>query len=330
MDVITPHAQLGVAIVGNGAIGDLTADVLNSIAGVRVTARLCGRDPHWGGLGADTQVVAVCSTHGRHVPHALTAVESGRHVVVEKPLSLDVDDGRRLLALARTRGVKVSVISQRRWEPAVAAAHAAVASGVPGKLLLAEALVRWRRDKSYYRDHPWRGTIAEDGGVLFNQAVHVLDLLRFLGGEVELASGATGTLRHRTEAPDTAVAHLRFAGGALGVVSATTTSTSPSPAELNLHFENGMIRFADERVVEWSVPGIASPATLDAVGSGSADPRAIGLVGHRRQWSRIVDDLRTGREPAVAGEDALRTVALVAAIHASAERGGAPIAPEQP
>jgi len=330
MDVIATDAELGVAIVGNGTIGDLTADVLDSVAGARVTARLSGRDPHWGALGADTQVVAVCSSHGRHVPYAMAAVESGRHVVVEKPLSLDVDDGRRLLEASHARGVQVSVISQRRWEPAVAAAHAAVVSGVPGRLLLAEALVRWRRDEAYYRDRPWRGTIAEDGGVLFNQAIHVLDLLRFLGGEVESVSGATGTLRHRIEAPDTAVAHLRFAGGALGVVSATTASTSPSPAELNLHFENGVIRFADDRVAEWSVPGIESPTTMDAVGSGSADPRAIGLVGHRRQWLRIVDDLRAGRASAVAGEDALRTVALVAAIHASAERGGAPVAPELP
>ncbi len=152
--------------------------------------------------------------------------------------------------------------------------------------------------------------------------------MRWLMGPAETVSGHVAARVRDITAPNTATATLQFASGALGAVSATTACRAPSPAELNLHFEHGTIRLQDDRIAQWQVPGVPEPTADESVGSGSADPRAIGMLGHRRQWSHIVEKLRAGEQPEVSGADALKTSALVAAIHASSARGGVPVAPE--
>ena len=325
------QGPLGVAIVGAGSIGHLTRDVLAALDGVEVVDVIPGRAVSEEKLSrSDVDAVAVCSATGLHAEHARLAVAAGKHVVVEKPLTLDVEAGQRLLDSAASRGVSVSVISQRRYEPLVVATHAAIGSGSLGRPVLAECLLRWRRDSAYFAASPWRGTEELDGGVLFNQGVHLIDLMRWLMGPVGTVSAHHATRVWDITAPDTATASLRFASGALGVVSATVASSSPSPAELNLYFEHGTIRLHDDRLVEWTVPDVPAPQDDSAVGSGSQDPTAIGQLGHRRQWEHIVSALRAGQQPDVAGIDALGTAALVAAMHAAAAQDGRAVSPAVP
>lgn len=316
-----------VGIVGHGSIGSTTSEVLASFDDVDVVA-VAGRDGAEALLTrGDLAVAAICTPNGLHAEQALRGVRAGKHVVVEKPLSLSVGAGREVVAAAAAAGVRVAVISQRRLEPAVRAAHAAIAAGTLGRPLLGECLLRWHRDAAYYADVPWRGTLNLDGGALFNQAVHVLDLLRHLLGPVASVTGHTATLVHNIEAEDTAAATLEFASGALGVVSVTTGTAIGHPAELNLFFERGAIRFADDQVVEWDVPGVDCPDASSRVGSGCAAPSAIGQEGHRRQWRAIIDALKAGEQPMVAGLDGLGTAALVAAVH-QASRTGTTVRPE--
>ncbi len=319
--VVVEH--LNIAILGTGSIGRLTEAALADVPGASVVSVQSPREPY--AFGADVDLVAVCSPNGLHAAHAREAVAAGKHVVVEKPLTLDIAQGQALLAEAAAAGVTVSVISQRRWEPVVQAAKAAVDSGVLGKPLFGECVMRWYRDPSYYSDVDWRGSTDLDGGVLFNQGVHVIDLLRWLLGPVDGVDGGMGTRVHAIEAPDTAAALLHFRSGALGLIAATTAAHDPQPAHLNLWFENGTIRLDDDRLVEWSVPGIPAPDHTGSVGSGSADPTGIGALGHRRQWAAIVSAILAGRQPEVSGRDGLGTAALVAAIHEAA--GGQRVVP---
>lgn len=310
-----------VAVLGTGSIGSTTREVLAGFDDVAVVAG-AGRDETDALLARDDYaVLAICTPNGLHAEQALRAVRSGKHVIVEKPLSLSVDAGRELVTAAEAAAVRLAVISQRRLEPAIQAAHAAIAGGNLGRPLLGECLMRWHRDAAYYADVPWRGTLDLDGGALFNQAVHVLDLLRHLLGPVASVTGHTARLVHDIEAEDTAAAALEFTNGALGVVSVTTGTAVGQPAELNLFFERATIRFADDQVVAWDVPGVDRPDTPSRVGSGSATPGAIGQEGHRRQWRAIVDALKAGEQPMVAGTDGLGTAALVAAIHESSRTG---------
>lgn len=269
----------------------------------------------------DIDLVAICTPSGLHAEQAVAALEAGKAAVVEKPLALTLADGRRVVRAARERGRFLSVVSQRRTEPACRRLKDALAAGRLGRPVLGEALIRWHRDQLYYDAAPWRGTRAMDGGVLMNQAIHAIDLLRWWLGPVAEVTAASATLARRIEAEDTAVATLRFVSGALGLIAATTAAAAGLPAELNVFAERGVVALHDAAVARWEAPGVPPPPPAEAPGSGSADPAAVGSLGHLRQWRDILDALREGRDPLVTGEAALATLALIVAIEEASRTG---------
>jgi predicted dehydrogenase len=331
---VTAH-PVRVGIVGFGQIGRTHFDALKSCSDARVVAisrrqspsEDLGIDWHAGYQEllrrADVDLVAICTPSGDHAPQALAALEAGKGVVVEKPLALTLADGERVVQIARDRGLFLSVISQRRTEPSCRYLHQAIIEGRLGRPVLGEALVRWHRDQRYYDSAPWRGTWAMDGGVLMNQAIHAIDLLCWLFGPVAEVSGATATLARRIEAEDTAVATLRFASGALGVITATTATSPGLPAELNLFWDRGLISLHDAGVVRWEAPDLPPPPPDERPGGASSDPAAIGGLGHLRQWQDILAAYREGRDPLVTGEDALATVSIILAIEEASRTGRA-------
>ncbi len=334
-------AALRVGILGYGAIGRTHHRAISECEGVEVlaatrsTAAATGqleRELAWCAdaeelIGRpDLDIVVICTPSGSHAPLAIAALRAGKHVVVEKPLCLDVETGTRAVRVARDSGLLLSVVSQRRFEPQNVHLRGLLDEGALGRPLLGEALVRWFRGQDYYDSAPWRGTLADDGGVLLNQAIHVIDLLCWLLGPVDEVAATIATLAHEIEAEDTAVANLSFASGALGVVSASTATRPGLPAELNLFFECGAVCIHDDEVVRWDVRVAAPPPAAASTGSGAADPAAITAVGHLRQWRDIVAALREGREPSVTGADGLATAAVVLAAYESA-RTGRPVKP---
>jgi UDP-N-acetyl-2-amino-2-deoxyglucuronate dehydrogenase len=331
-----PPVRIG--IVGFGQIGRIHLQALAQCPDATVVAVARRSDPppdlaiDWHADAdelvrrPDIDLVAVCTPSGDHAAHALAALEAGKGVVVEKPLALTVAAGERVVRTARGRGLFLAAISQRRTEPACRYLKDALDAGRLGRPVLGEALVRWHRDRAYYESAPWRGTRSMDGGVMMNQAIHTIDLLRWLFGSVAAVTGATATRVHRIEAEDTAAATLRFANGALGVISATTATTPGLPAELNVFCERGLVSLHDATVVRWEIPDVPPPPSVEAPGSGSSDPAAIGILGHLRQWRDILDAYRDGREPLVTGEDALATVATILAVE-EADRTGRAVRP---
>jgi UDP-N-acetyl-2-amino-2-deoxyglucuronate dehydrogenase len=338
------RTRLGVGIVGWGSIARIHAEALYDLPDARLAAvhRRGGTRPE--GLPAevavvsdlddllasnDVDIVVVCSPTGLHARQAEAALAAGKHVVVEKPLARWPDDARSVIASAQAHGRLLSTVSQRRFEPAVRAAATAVAGGSLGRPILGEALVRWRREPAYYAQAGWRGTVAEDGGVLLNQGIHVVDLLRWLMGPVDVVHGSVATRVHAIEAEDTAAASLTFDSGALGIISATTATRPGTAGELNLFFEHGSIGLTESGLTRWEVPGMARPDALDGAvpGSGAADPRGIGSLGHRRQWEDILEAVAARRAPAVSGQDGLAALEVVQAVYDSA-RLGRPVQPD--
>ncbi|MFZ5816509.1 MAG: Gfo/Idh/MocA family protein [Bacillota bacterium] len=327
---------LRVGIIGYGSIGKVHEEVLSHCEGVTVAAiagRSAARPP---GLTADwhadyrellrrpdIDLVVICTPSGLHGPQALEALEAGKHVVIEKPMALRLDEARAVIGCARRRGLFLSVISQRRMEPPHRYLKEAIASGRLGRPVLGEALVRWYRPQSYYDSADWRGTLALDGGALMNQGIHLVDLLLWLMGPVTSVSAHTATRTHRMEAEDTATASLRFESGALGLIAATTAAHPGFPAELNLFFERGSVLLSGSQVLRWEVPDLPPPPKAEPATGGASDPRAIGNAGHLAQWQEILDALRYRRRPLVAGEDGLAALALVLAIYESSQTGRA-------
>lgn len=274
----------------------------------------------------DLDAVTIASPSGLHPSQALAALRSGRHVIVEKPIALRVADADAIVLEGHERGLTVATISQRRFEPVVRALHAAVAAGALGRLSLVIAEGLYQRPQSYYDSAAWRGTRDLDGGVLMNQAIHVVDLLRWIGGPVASVSAHVATLGHVMEAEDTASVSLRFASGTLGGIVATTCANPEFPTELRVYGDRGHVRLVGDAAAEWDVPGIPAPsATEDDIAppleTGATQTWGTNAVGYLRQYADFADAVRSGRPPAVTAVDGRNAVEVITAAY-EADRVG--------
>jgi UDP-N-acetyl-2-amino-2-deoxyglucuronate dehydrogenase len=334
-----------VGLVGCGAISTQHLEAISVIADLQLVgvvsasaerARAVG--DRWGvpwsthlddllGRG-DVDAVTIASPSGLHPSQALAALRSGRHVIVEKPIALRVADADEIVVEARERGLTVATISQRRFEPVVRALHAAVAAGALGRISLVIAEGLYQRPQSYYDSAAWRGTRELDGGVLMNQAIHMVDLLRWIGGPVASVSGHVATLGHVMEAEDTASVSLRFASGALGEIVATTCASLEQPTELRVYGDRGHVRLVGEAAAEWDVPGIQAPSAPDddiapPPGAGVTQTWGTNAIGYLRQYADFGNAVRNGRPPAVTAEDGRNAVEVITAAYESDRAGRA-------
>ena len=340
---MTASEPIRIGLVGCGAISTQHIEAIEALDGIRLAgvvstsadrARPVGErhDVPWSPrledlLGRDdVDAVAIRTPSGLHPAQALAALRAGKHAVVEKPIALSVADADAVVREGRRRGLVVATISQRRFEPIVRALKAAVDAGALGRVVLVVAEGLYHRPQSYYDSGAWRGTRDLDGGVLMNQAIHTIDLVRWIGGPVASVAGHVATLGHEMEAEDTASVSLRFASGALGAIFATTCITPEQPVELRVHGDRGHVRLVGEDVAEWDVPGVSAPArgedeAAPPPGTGATRTWGTSAVGYLRQYADFVEAVHTGRPPVVTGDDGRNAVELVTAAY-EADRAG--------
>jgi UDP-N-acetyl-2-amino-2-deoxyglucuronate dehydrogenase len=196
---------------------------------------------------------------------------------------------------------------------------------------LGDTYVKWWRIQEYYDSGGWRGTWRLDGGgALMNQAIHNVDLLTWLMGDVANVSAMTATLAHtRIEVEDTAVAALRFQSGALGVIEAATSAYPGLLKRTEIHGDRGSARVEQDDITLWDfqekVPSdnIVHAAMAGQTGfkAGASDPRGITHVGHRDQLADFLQAIDQGRDPVVDGREGRKSVEIIRAIYRSAQSG---------
>ncbi|MFQ5795989.1 MAG: Gfo/Idh/MocA family protein, partial [Candidatus Bipolaricaulia bacterium] len=233
-----------------------------------------------------------------------------------------------LIAACREAGLRLGVISQHRFDPAIVTLKRAIDQGRFGKLLLGDAYVKWHRTQEYYDEGGWRGTWTLDGGGAFiNQSIHFIDLLRWLMGPVRTVWARTATVAHQIEAEDLGVAFLEYESGAFGVVEGATALYPGLPERIEIHGERGTVVVDGPTIRVWAFrEGDPPPAMEDegagtGTGSGAAVATAIEIESHRRQIADFATAIREERDPAVTGEEGRRTLEIVTAIYRSARLG---------
>jgi predicted dehydrogenase len=341
---------LGTGLIGCGKIAEIHAQALSSLPESRFLAvcdldesraRAFARLHHVPYAHGDVRellrtpgldAVLVCTPHPQHAPCVLAAAEAGKHALCEKPLAADLAEAAAMIEATRRAGVTFGVIFQRRFWPAAQRLHAAIEAGKLGRLILGDCVVKWWRSVDYYRLDPWRGKWAsEGGGVLVNQAIHAIDQFLWYMGEVEGVHAFCGTQAHpEIEVEDTAVAALRFRNGALGTLTCSVCQNPTLYSRISVHGDNGVSASLLEQPEGavgvndiWTIPGEESQA-LDW------QQAERGLSGfptyHHLQIQEFLQAASEGRDPAVTGEAAYRSVSLVMAIYESA-RTGKPVSP---
>ncbi len=267
-------------------------------------------------------VVVIATESGYHAQMAQAALEMDKHVLVEKPISLDTRDARRLIATAADRGLTLGVCHQNRFNPPVQMLRRALESGDFGKLIYGTVHVRWSRDDAYYKSAAWRGTYALDGGCLMNQCIHGIDLLLWMMGEAERVYAETGTFLRPIEAEDLGLAVVRFRNGARGIIEGTTCIYPDNLEEtLNIFGETGTCCLGGIAVnkVESFLTAAAANGDIDGDLAQAVD--SVYGKGHTPLYADYFAAVRTGRPPYVDGFAGLQAMEMVLAIYKSAACG---------
>lgn len=273
-------------------------------------------------VGPDVAVVLTES--GRHAQHVVELAAYGRHIVVEKPMALTLDDADAMIRACDGHRVRLFVVKQNRFNRPVVKLREALEAGRFGKLVLGTVRVRWCRTQQYYDQDPWRGTWQFDGGVLSNQASHHVDLLEWMLGDVESVFARSTTALVDIEAEDTAVVVLKFRNGALGVIEATTAAR-PRDLEgsISVLGETGTVEIGGFAVNEMRTWQFAEPRADDAevMERYSVNPPNVYGFGHQAYYEHVVDCIQNDRAQLVDGLEGRRSLELIAAIYESIETG---------
>ena len=336
--------SLGFAIIGAGNIAGVQIEAIKHIDEARVVvinnrteatgralAESCGAE--WTGdtkeavSRDDVDIVIVSTPSGAHVEPAVLAASAGKHLIVEKPIEITLSRIDQIIEAARTHNVKLTCFFPSRFMQGVQKAKEAINQGRLGKLVLADAFIKWYRSQEYY-NVSWRGTWEFDGGgALMNQSIHSIDLLQWLAGPVESLYAKTATLTHDIQTEDTASALLSFKSGGMGVIQGATSCWPGDPAKIELHGSKGTIVLEEGRITTWKLEDASEDEEDEMLnlekklGSGSADPMGISYDKHRRQILDMLSAIQNNHEPIVSGTEARKAVEIILAIYESANAG---------
>ncbi|MBR4651966.1 MAG: Gfo/Idh/MocA family oxidoreductase [Kiritimatiellae bacterium] len=310
---------VGVVIAGTGLIARFHAQAVKDSAATRLVA-VCGRDAartkafcaESGGeaytdLDAalsrpDAGLLLVATASGAHDEAVFAAARHRVPVLVEKPIAITAARVDAMISACREAGVPLGCIFQTRWSEEFEDARRRIAAGELGRITFARADVPWWRDDSYYTGSSWHGTKTMDGGgALINQAIHAVDWLVALMPPVTEVKAFTATLAHPMEAEDTVSAALRFEGGALGQIYATTASYPGRPKRIEITGTKGTLEI-----------GAASA-------QGTSRPDSMPCDQHRLAIEAFVESMRGGRPYPIDGAEARKSVDLIERIYRSGE-----------
>ena len=273
----------------------------------------------------EIEVVNVLTDSGSHAKVALEVIPRVKNVVVEKPLALRVADADKMLQAAKEADTRLFVVKQVRYFRPVAKVREYFDAGRFGKMVMGSVRVRYTRTQDYYDSAPWRGTWLHDGGVIANQAIHLIDLLLWFMGDVESLHTYSATRLLNMEAEDTAVVILKFKSGAVGSIEATV-ATRPKDLEgsVSLLGERGSVvvgGFAANHLDTWQFDGETEEQAKSVLEEYASNPACEFSYGHKEYLEAVMQSIHRGEEFHLSGEAGRESLRVVDAIYASAETG---------
>ncbi|MBN1479947.1 gfo/Idh/MocA family oxidoreductase [candidate division KSB1 bacterium] len=270
----------------------------------------------------DIDIIDIVLPSGLHADVGVVSAIAGKHVLVEKPIDVTLKKADDLITACREYDVTLGVVSQYRFMDGMLQMNTVLQEGKLGQLIQGDAYIKWYRPQSYYDSGAWRGTWELDGGGPFmNQGIHFIDLLLAAMGPVKSVYAKTKTLAHNIDVEDIGVAILEFQNGAYGIIEASTATFPGLPAQLDIHGTKGTMRIEGDKLAFLHIEGEKPERTSDANAGGASNPMDIDVKPFVRQFTDIIDAVRTKRQPTVSGEVARRPLQLILAIYESSKRG---------
>jgi predicted dehydrogenase len=277
------------------------------------------------GSEKDLDVVSICTPNGLHARHAVAAFKAGVHVLCEKPMALSIQDCSEMINEAEKANKRLFIVKQNRFNPPVAAVKRVIDDGKLGRIYSVQLNCFWNRNNEYYQGS-WKGSKALDGGTLFTQFSHFIDLLYWLIGDVKEVSAFTGNYHHKgvIEFEDAGTVILHFYSGAIGTINFTVNShDSNMEGSLTIFGEKGTVKIGGQYLNELEYQSIEGYEINDLPPGNPPNNygKYLGsMSNHDKVYQNVIDVLLKGDVIATNGFEGLKTVEIIDKIYSHATK----------
>lgn len=270
---------------------------------------------------ADIDMVAIATESGYHPEIAMDCMNSGKHVIVEKPMALSTKDADKMIECAKKNNVKLCVSHQNRFNEPIQKLRTAVEENRFGKLVNGTARILWNRNMGYYTQAPWRGTWELDGGTLMNQCIHNIDLLQWMmGGEIDTVYAQCGTFLRDIEGEDFGAIIIKFKNGSIGIVEGSACVYPKNLEEtLSIFGETGTVSIgglAVNSIETWKFAD-HKDSEEEILKEQQGDPDSVYGFGHTPLFKDMIDAIKMDREPLINGEEGMKGMSIILAAYKS-------------
>jgi UDP-N-acetyl-2-amino-2-deoxyglucuronate dehydrogenase len=271
----------------------------------------------------DLDVVSICTPNGMHASHSIQALRSGFHVLCEKPMALSIQDCSDMIKEAEKANRRLFIVKQNRFNPPVVALKMVIDEGKLGKIYSVQLNCFWNRNNEYYMNS-WKGTKSLDGGTLFTQFSHFIDLLYWLIGDVKDVNAYLGNYNHKgvIEFEDTGTVNLLFHSGAIGTINYTVNSHETNmEGSLTVFGEKGTVKIGGQYLNELEYQSIEGYVIKDLPPGNPANNygKYFGsMSNHEKVYQNVIDVLLKGDVIATNGFEGLKTVEIIDKIYSNA------------
>lgn len=272
----------------------------------------------------DLDIISVCSPNGMHAEHSIKSLNAGFHVLCEKPMAINVYDCGEMIKAAERNNKRLFAIKQNRFNPPVAAVKSAIDEGKLGKIYSIQLSCFWNRNEDYYKNS-WKGTKDLDGGTLYTQFSHFIDLLYWIVGDVKRAHAITGNFAHQNiiEFEDTGVVALEFYNGTIGTINYTVNSFGKNmEGSLTIFGEKGTVKIGGQYLNELEYQNIQDFEFKDLPIGNTANNYGQyqgSMSNHDKVYENVVDVLINGGAISTNSFEGLKTVEIIDKIYQSAK-----------
>lgn len=280
----------------------------------------------------DIDIVSIATPSGMHAEHACKAMRAGKNILVEKPIDVTIEKAEMIEKVRKETGVKVGCVFQNRRIPTMQAMKDAIDAGRLGKIFAGMFRVIWYRTDEYFVDGGWRGTWKWDGGgSLMNQAVHTVDLMQWMMGDVLSVQSAMNLVNHNIETEDLTQSIVKFKSGAIATFTSSTCAYPGLSTDVCVNGTDGTIHLDAGKVKVWKIKNETKELmdeeeekmkAFDGVKKTEAANDPTKITGHAFHVQDIIDAVRYDRDPFVGPAEAIKAVKIILAIYESAKNGG--------
>lgn len=273
----------------------------------------------------EVDVISICSPNGLHADHSILALNAGFHVLCEKPLAIKIEDCGRMISAAENSNKRLFAIKQNRYNPPVAAVKNAIDEGRLGKIYSIQLSCFWNRNNDYY-SNSWKGTQDMDGGTLFTQFSHFIDLLYWMIGDVKQVKAFANNYAHKEviDFEDTGVVIVEFLNGAIGTINYTVNAFEKNmEGSLTIFAEKGTVKIGGQYLNELEYQNIQN-FTISNLPEGNKPNNYGNYVGsmsnHDKIYQNVIDVLENDAKITTNSFEGLKTVEIIEKIYKEANK----------